>query len=76
MHILIRPWSVSGHKKDDEIEIPVVPELENAVMKRGEDPGPVDVEGQALHPGGLRLKLGQHPDAVSVINIMYVILSL
>ena len=45
-------------------------------MKGGEDPGPVDVEGQALHPGGLRLKLGQHPDAVSVINIMYVILSL
>ena len=57
------------------IEIPVIPELEDAIMKRGEDPGPVDVEGQALHPGGLRLKLGQHP-AGSVINIMYAILSL
>ena len=38
-------------------------------MKGGKDPGPVDVEGQALHPGGLCLKLGQHPGAVSVIKI-------
>ena len=42
-------------------------------MEGGQHPGPVDMEGQTLHPGGLGLKLSQHPQAVSVINIMFLI---
>lgn len=39
---------------------PVVPELDDAVVQRGEDPGPHRVEGEALHPVRLGLELGQH----------------
>ena len=45
---------------------PVVPQLEDSVVEGGEDPGPVDVEGQTLHPGGLGLELSQHPDSFSI----------
>ncbi len=38
----------------------VVPQLDDAVVQRGQDPGSLRVEGQALHPGGLGLELGQH----------------
>ena len=38
----------------------VVPQLDNSIMKGGQHPGSVDMEGQTLHPGGLGLELGQH----------------
>ena len=52
----------------------VVPQLDDSIMKGGQDPGSVDVEGQTLHPRGLGLKLGQHASCVwlftlSIINI-------
>ena len=34
------------------------------------------MESQTLHPRGLCLKLGEHPEAVSRVNIMYAILYL
>ena len=34
------------------------------------------MESQTLHPRGLCLELGEHPEAVSRVNIMYAILYL
>jgi hypothetical protein len=38
----------------------VVPQLDHAVVQRGEDPGPLGVEGEALHAVALGVKLGEH----------------
>jgi hypothetical protein len=35
--------------------------LDHAAVQRSEDPWPLRVEGQALHPVALGLKLGEHP---------------
>ena len=45
--------------------------LDHAVVERGEDPGPVGVEGQPLHPGRLGLELGQHLPGLTVIPTAY-----
>ena len=45
--------------------------LDHAVVERGEHPGPVGVEGQTLHPGRLRLELGQHSPGLAVIPTAY-----
>jgi hypothetical protein len=50
--VLVKPVQQRAHA--------VVPELHNAVVKRGEHPGPAGVEGQALHPVALGLELGEH----------------
>ena len=44
----------------------VVPELHYAVVQRCENPRPVRVEGEPLHPVALRLKLAQHRCATAV----------
>lgn len=44
----------------DEGPHAVVPELDHAAVEAGEDPWPLAVEAQALHPVALRLELRQH----------------
>ena len=39
---------------------PVVPQLDNSIVKRSKHPGSVCMEGKTLHSRGLGLKLGQH----------------
>jgi hypothetical protein len=40
---------------------PVIPELDHAAVKTRQDPWPLTMETQSLHPIALRLKLRQHP---------------
>ena len=58
-------WTIVLIKFVQEGAHAVVPQLDDTIVEGGEDPGPCRVEGEALHPGGLGLKLGQHYDFVT-----------
>jgi predicted ATPase len=39
---------------------PIVPQLDDSIVKTSKDPGPFWVETQPFHTGRLRLEFGQH----------------
>ena len=45
----------------------IIKQVDAAVMERGQHPGPVLVEGQALHALALRLKLSFHHLAAKIL---------
>lgn len=54
-------WSIVLVESINESTHPVIPELDHTAVKTCQDPWPLSMETQSLHPIALRLKLRQHP---------------